>query len=83
MTRRADIAAQLPYRLGLRQAEAAAFVGVSTTKYVEMERRGLMPPPRDLGGIPIYDAEEIAAAFRALPHYGERTLDTQWKDVAA
>ena len=69
--RRADIAARLPTLVGLKLAEAAAFVGVSAGKFLEAQAVGKMPRPRDFMGTPVYDADEVWAAFKALPHAGE------------
>jgi hypothetical protein len=77
MTRRADIAARLPNLVGLKLAEAAAFVGVSAGMFMKAQQQGLMPKPRDFLGTPIYDAEEVWAAFKALPHAGEGEPSSQ------
>ena len=71
MTRRADVAARLPHLAGLKLVEAAAYVGVSAGTFLKAQEKGLMPKPRDFMGTPIYDAEEVWAAFKALPHAGE------------
>ena len=71
MTRRADIAARLPVLAGLKLAEAAAFVGVSAGLFLRAQAQGKMPLPRDFMGTPIYDADELWAAFKALDHVGD------------
>jgi hypothetical protein len=70
MTRRADIAARLPIVFGLRTPEAAAAVGVSEAHFRSLQERGLMPRPRDVGGVPVIDVAELQRAFSALPHEG-------------
>ncbi len=68
MTRCAEIAARLPIVVGLKIPEAAAAVGVSEVHFRKMQRKGRMPRPRSVGGVPIIEVEELAQAFRALPH---------------
>jgi hypothetical protein len=83
MTRRADIAARVPIVFGLRRTEAAAAVGVSVGHFDALEAQGLMPRPRMLGSVAVYDVEDLAAAFRALPHKGEaeKQLDSEYDGV--
>lgn len=69
--RRRDVAPHLPMVLGYPEVEAAAAIGVSTTKFREMVEKGLMPQPRDCDGKLVYDIDELRAAFKALPHRGE------------
>ena len=79
MTRRAEITARLPIVFGLKIPEAAAAVGVSEVHFRKMQREGRMPRPRSVGGVPVIDVDELAQAFRALPHEGgEATLDEAW-----
>ena len=73
MTRRAEITARVPVVFGLRRAEAAAAVGVSVTYFDRLEERGLMPRPRMLGDVAVYDVADLERAFRALPHKGEES----------
>lgn len=68
MTRRADITARLPIVFGLRTPEAAAAIGVSEVHFRAMQERGEMPRPRLVGGVPVIDVDELAIAFKALPH---------------
>ena len=75
--------------LGLALAEVAAFVGISSNKYKELERRGLMPAPRIIDGRRVYDRELAHAAFKRLPTIdGNRTAttatgdyDRSWEDI--
>lgn len=61
--------------LGLRADEAARFVGVGETKFREWVERGLMPKPRRLDNCVMWDSQELAVAFRALPRDGEPAND--------
>jgi hypothetical protein len=80
MTRRAEIAARLPIVFGLKIPEAAAAVGVSEAHFRKMQERGQMPRPRSVAGVPVIDVDELAIAFKALPHEGrqEPALDEAW-----
>lgn len=57
--------------LGLGQADAAAFVGVSATTFRAMVEDGRMPRPRRVGTRRLWNRREIEAAFDALPAEGE------------
>jgi hypothetical protein len=69
----------IPIVVGLKIPEAAAAVGVSEVHFRKMQRKGRMPRPRSVGGVPIIDVAELEQAFRALPHEGvEAALDEAW-----
>lgn len=65
--RKGDIAARLPIRRGLGEAEAALYIGLGTTKFSELVKAGQMPRPRLIGGRRIWDVDDLDAAFRSLP----------------
>lgn len=68
MTRaKASVAARLPIRRGLSEAEAAVYIGIGATKFREMVEAGQMPRPRKIGDRRVWDVIEIDAAFAALP----------------
>lgn len=54
--------------IGLGRTEAAAYLGIGTSLFDQLVATGAMPQPRALGGRMIWDVEEIARAFRAIPH---------------
>lgn len=57
---------------GLRLPDAAAYVGVSESKYSQMEDAGLMPCPMPgYGGCTVYDRYELDAAMDALKDGGD------------
>ena len=66
--KRVDVASRLPELLGLSRQEAAAFIGISATTFDELVAEGLMPQPRRIRSRAIWDADELRAAFKALPH---------------
>ena len=41
-------------------------LGVSTTKFADWERRGLMPGSLKIDGVTLYDAQQLAIAWAAL-----------------
>jgi hypothetical protein len=53
--------------IGLSAEEAAAFIGISLGTFENAVQQGLMPPARQLFGRNLWDADEIASAFRRLP----------------
>lgn len=54
-------------RRGLRRVEAAIYVGVSPTKFDDWVKRGLMPRPKRLDDIAVWDQHKLDLAFEALP----------------
>ena len=68
--RKREIAAHLPFRIGLTEAEAAASLSLSQTFFRELVDAGLMPRPRVIRGRKIYDPEEVQVAYRAWPREG-------------
>lgn len=72
--RRAEALARMPVVFGLKEAEAAVAVGVSVGHFRKLRERNLMPGPRNVGGVPVYDVDELHMAFRALPHDGAGVL---------
>lgn len=63
-------------RLAYRRAEAAATLGVSETKFVDWEQRGLMPKPVKIDGVTLYDAQQLALAWAAMREGLEPAFDT-------
>lgn len=56
--------------IGLSIDDAAAFLSVSPDTFQRAVEDGSMPAPRKLFGRLIWDADEIAKAFRRLPRKG-------------
>ena len=65
-----DLRSRSQPRRGLRRAEAAAFVGVSPTKFDQWVENGVMPKPKRQDGVVIWDIVALDAAFDALPDEG-------------
>lgn len=53
-------------RLAYRRDEAAAALGVSTTKFSDWERRGLVPKAVKIDGVTLYDAQQLAIAWASM-----------------
>jgi predicted DNA-binding transcriptional regulator AlpA len=66
-------------RRGLRRPEAAAYIGVSESKFDELVRAGRMPEPLKLGTCAIWDLRRLDLAFDALS--GDDAEGDLWADV--
>jgi predicted DNA-binding transcriptional regulator AlpA len=53
---------------GLSRVQAAAYVGVSPSKFDEMVEDERMPRPREVDKRLLWDRLELDEAFSALPH---------------
>jgi predicted DNA-binding transcriptional regulator AlpA len=76
-----DLRSRTQPRRGLRRTEAAAFIGVSPTKFDEWVGKGIMPKPKRQDGIVVWDMMALDAAFDALPDEGTSVLnanDSGW-----
>jgi excisionase family DNA binding protein len=67
--RREVLPRNLPPR-GLSRVEAAAYVGISPTKFDELVKDGRMPAPKRINGRVVWDRLKLDAAFEALPDDG-------------
>ena len=65
--RRDSLPSNLPPR-GLSRAEAAAYVGVGTSKFDEMVTDRRMPRPKRIDGRRVWDRLKLDSAFAALPN---------------
>lgn len=54
-------------RRGLRRPLAAAYVGVSASKFDQWVNTGLMPKPKKVDGCVIWDVRALDLAFDDLP----------------
>lgn len=67
---------------GLSRIQAAAYIGVRTTKFDEMVAAGQMPRPKRAGRRVIWDRYALDEAFEALPDDGEAEEKNPWDDAA-
>lgn len=63
----------------LSSAEAAYFVGLGETFFRSLVAQGKMPRPRVIGSRKLWDVDELAASFKALPKDGE-SQSGSWDD---
>ena len=53
--------------LGMNRTEAAAYIGVSPSKFDEMVMDGRMPPPKRIDTRCVWDSRQLSSAFEKLP----------------
>jgi hypothetical protein len=58
-------------RRGLNRTEAAAYIGVSPSKFDEMVRDGRMCAPKRIDARVVWDIRQLDAAFDGLPSEGD------------
>jgi len=81
-TTRREVVSYLPVVFGLGEAEAAAAIGISASKFRSLVAEKRMPSARRLDGRNIWDVDELRAAFKALPHHdGEMEGPDSWADL--
>jgi len=69
---------------GLRREDAAAYVGVSPSKFDDWVKRRLMPSPKRQDSVVVWDRFALDLAFGALPDSVEGNADDDlWKDLQA
>lgn len=75
----------LPPR-GVNRLQAAAYVGVSATKFDELVENKRMPKPKQIDGRVVWDVRKLDLAFDALPEQdggaGEDAEADRWAKVA-
>jgi hypothetical protein len=82
MTCKRDIAAHLPVRRGLDEAEAAVYLSFSPSFFRQLVIERIMPQPRVIKSRRIWDVEELDVAFKALPREGAGETVDSWADYA-
>jgi excisionase family DNA binding protein len=70
-------------RRGLSRVEAAAYVGVSPSKFDELVLDGRMPAPKRIDGRKVWDIHNLDIAFDALPFENETSGGSTWDDFRA
>ena len=75
--RRGDILPNSLPPIGLSRDVAAAFIGVSPTKFDQMVADGRMPRPKCIDGCRVWDRLALDAAFDELPD-NENAPDDVW-----
>jgi hypothetical protein len=65
---------------GLSRLKAAAYIGVSPTKFDELVKSRRMPAAKRIDGRKIWDRRELDDSFETLPQDGV-TETNPWNDV--
>ena len=65
---------------GLSRTEAAAYVGVSASKFDDLVQDGRMPSPKRIDARTVWDRRQLDLAFDALP---QQAGDELWNEVTA
>ena len=76
-------ASKLPASLaprGLSRTAAAAYIGISPSKFDEMVKDGRMPGPKRIDARTVWDRLRLDEAFEALP---DSEGGNPWDEVAA
>ena len=68
MTKRRSAVACPREPIGLSLEESATYVGMSASLFERLIKEGVMPFPRQFKQRLIWDADELLAAFRRIPH---------------
>jgi predicted DNA-binding transcriptional regulator AlpA len=63
---------------GLSRTQAAAYVGLSSSKFDQMVAQSRMPKPKRVDGRVIWDRIALDRAFDALPDEGGSRDDNPW-----
>jgi hypothetical protein len=66
----------ISYKRGYSRVDAAAYVGVSPTKFDQLVADGRMPKAKQVDGRKVWDIRELDPAFEELG-----SVDTSWDDV--
>ena len=70
-------------RIGLSRAEAAEYIGVSTSLFDELVADGRMPPAKQINSRKVWMRPRLEKAFAELPDVGHaESSDSPWRDVA-
>lgn len=57
--------------VGISREQAAAYIGISASLFDRLVHDGRMPDARVIAGRLVWDVQEVADAFRRLPHRSE------------
>ena len=68
---------------GLRREDAAAYIGVSPTKFDDWVKRRLMPQPKRQDGVVIWDRLALDLAFGTLSDDAANADTEVWNDLKA
>jgi hypothetical protein len=61
---------------GMRRDDAAAYLGISTSKFDDWVTRGIMPQAKRQDGVKVWDRYSLDQAFELLPDAAEETSNS-------
>jgi len=64
----------------LRRERAAAYVDMSAVHFDKLVRAGVIPAPKKLQSLKVWDRDELDNFADHLPHDGAATPDDSWSD---
>ena len=63
---------------GLSRIDAAAYIGVSPTKFDQLRKEGRISPPRKIDCRLVWDRHDLDRDFEAFPIEGKQADDEDW-----
>ena len=66
-------------RRGLSREEAAVYLGISSTTFDELRKRGVVDLPRVIGGRKLWDIRDLDVAFDSLPRENAPIVEQSWE----
>jgi len=63
---------------GLRRDDAAAYIGVSATKFDEWVKRAVMPRPKRQDGVVLWDRDRLDQSFDAMLEEADKEQIDTW-----
>jgi hypothetical protein len=70
------VPAVISSKRGYSRVEAAAYVGISSTKFDQLVAEGRMPKAKQIDGRKVWDIRELDPAFEELG-----SIDTSWDSI--
>ncbi len=67
-------------RRGLPRADAAAYLGISPSKFDQLRESRRVPPPRVIDHKKVWDVRELDEVFENLPIDGQAPTENSWAD---
>ena len=65
----------------LRRERAAAYLDMSPNKFDELVKRGILPRPKRLDTLKVWDVADLDSAVDNLPVVaGQATVDNSWEE---
>jgi hypothetical protein len=64
----------------MNRTEAAAYIGVSPSKFDELVKAGRLSPPKRIDGRCVWDIRQLTLAFEKLPGGTDDDLN-EWDEV--